>query len=617
MHLSWVTAAWSAAIAACVTIALQHVWVWVKDRSAIDHLVTAAAMLGTAGVGVCELLLMRASTPEEFAFVLRWVQAPVAVTVVALIVFVRSHLHAGRVWLFWAVIGTRVAASLVVNFLVTGGVIYSEVVRLQPVTFLGETVSTAEGIQSPWVLLGRLGTILMLAYFIDAAITIWRRGDRRRAVVVCGSMIIYGAVGVVHVALIHSGRLRSPYLLTFAFLGITAAMSYELAADVLRARDLAESLRVSEAKARESAERLGLAIRAASIVIWVWDIVKDEFWISPETRALRGFESSERITLDRYLDAVHPADRENARERIGVALAGNGIFENEYRFLGPGGERWFSVKGIVERDAGGRAVRMRGASLDITARKAAEAQLLLQREELAHLSRVTMVGELSGSLAHELNQPLTAILSNAQAAQRHLAHAAPDLGEVREILGDIVSEDKRAGEVIRRLRLLLRKGEVSHQRLDLSEVVADVMKITRSDLVSRGITASVNAAADLPAVAGDRVQLQQVLLNLVVNGCDAMAGEPVAGERRLTVRVGPESAGAVRVSVEDHGPGIPAERLTGVFEPFFTTKAQGLGLGLAVCRTIIDAHGGRIWAENNRDGSGASFHFTIPAAGPA
>ena len=157
----------------------------------------------------------------------------------------------------------------------------------------------------------------------------------------------------------------------------------------------------------------------------------------------------------------------------------------EYRIhAGDGRVRWISSHGRPRYAAGGEPDRLTGASIDVTERKASEAEVLLQRDELAHLSRVTMLGELSGSLAHELNQPLTAILSNAQAAQRHLANPNPDLAEVREILGDIVSEDKRAGEVIRRLRLLLRKGEVSHQTLDVSEVVGDVMKITRSDLVT-------------------------------------------------------------------------------------------------------------------------------------
>jgi len=365
---------------------------------------------------------------------------------------------------------------------------------------------------------------------------------------------------------------------------------------------------------QESEERLSLAIKAASIEIWVRDVERDEFWASPETHALRGYGDSEPVTFARFLSSVHTDDRERVRAAHEASLAGKREYEIEYRFLSPGGGRWVSSRGVVERDAAGNAVRVRGASLDITARKTAEAELLQQRNALAHLSRVTMVGELSGSLAHELNQPLTAILSNAQAAQRHLAGPAPDLVEVQEILKDIVAEDKRAGEVIRRLRVLLRKGEVNLQPLDLSEIVEDVLKIMRSDLVNQGVAVTIDAAAGLPAVAGDRVQLQQVLLNLVLNACDAMAGGAAAGEHRLAVRVGRDEAGGVRVSVADRGPGMTPEGLARVFEPFFTTKPHGLGLGLAVCRTIIEAHGGRIWAENNPEAPGATFHFSIPVA---
>jgi signal transduction histidine kinase len=240
-----------------------------------------------------------------------------------------------------------------------------------------------------------------------------------------------------------------------------------------------------------------------------------------------------------------------------------------------------------------------------------EVQLHQQRKELAHLSRVTMLGELSGSMAHELNQPLTAILSNAQAAQRFLARDDADLNEVRDILQDIVEQDQRAGEIIRRLRLLLKKGVVQQLPLDLNDVVQEVLKLIRSDLVNQSIAVQTVLAPDLPPVKGDRVQLQQVLLNLVMNACDAMTGNPSA-ERRLTVRTERCADGSVRVSVSDCGTGVAPEKLDQIFEPFYSTKPHGLGLGLSVCRTIIGAHGGKLWAVND-PARGAVFYFTIPA----
>ena len=224
-----------------------------------------------------------------------------------------------------------------------------------------------------------------------------------------------------------------------------------------------------------------------------------------------------------------------------------------------------------------------------------------------------MLGELSGSMAHELNQPLTAILSNAQAAQRFLAGDQADLAEVRDILADIVAEDKRAGEIIHRLRLLLKKGEVQHQPLSVNEVVLEVLKLVRSDLVNQNVAAQTELAPDLPLVHGDRVQLQQVLLNLVMNACEAMAGAGKSA-RQLTIRTDRSEDGSVRVSVADRGPGIAPEKLEQIFESFYTTKPQGMGLGLAVCRTIITAHNGKLWATS-KPGRGATLYFTLPTTG--
>jgi two-component system sensor kinase FixL len=228
--------------------------------------------------------------------------------------------------------------------------------------------------------------------------------------------------------------------------------------------------------------------------------------------------------------------------------------------------------------------------IDISERKLAELEAARQRHELAHLSRVIMLGALSGSLAHELNQPLTAILSNAQAAQKLLADGAVDVEELHQILAEIVDEDRHAGEVIRRLRVLFRKGELGHHfgNLDINEVVQDVLKLMRNDLVLHDVTVHTELAENLPAVQGDRVELQQVLLNLVLNGCEAMADcNPT--ERQLLITSGIEN-GAVHVSVTDRGGSISAGRMERVFEPFFTTKAKGMGLGLSVCRNIVEAH---------------------------
>ena len=245
-------------------------------------------------------------------------------------------------------------------------------------------------------------------------------------------------------------------------------------------------------------------------------------------------------------------------------------------------------------------------------RDVAESEVHLVRNELTHLTRVSVIGELSASLAHELNQPLTAILSNTQAAQRLMKSPQPDLDTIREILVDIASDDHRAGEVIRRLRELLKKGEPRFQRVHGAEIVDSVLRLARHDLMSREVTVTTSLESTLPPVNGDPVQLQQVLLNLVMNAADAVRSLP-ATERRIAIALSNGQESTIKMTVSDRGHGIAADHVGKVFEPFFTTKAEGLGLGLSISRTIVEAHGGRLWASNHPD-RGAILHMELPAA---
>ena len=245
-----------------------------------------------------------------------------------------------------------------------------------------------------------------------------------------------------------------------------------------------------------------------------------------------------------------------------------------------------------------------------------EDETLREQQRLAHLARVSIVGELSGGLAHELNQPLTSILSNAQAAQQALERERIDLAEVREILADIVAEDKRAGELIGRIRTLLKRQESAKQAVDMADLLKEAQCLVRSSLTSHQVTLEATLADDLPEVFGDRIQVQQVLLNLLLNACDAVKDCDPA-DRRVELRACVEGDGRmVHVSVMDHGHGIATDGLERVFDAFFTTKPTGLGLGLAICRQIVTAHGGRLWAAHN-GGRGAAFHMTLPAANTA
>jgi signal transduction histidine kinase len=284
----------------------------------------------------------------------------------------------------------------------------------------------------------------------------------------------------------------------------------------------------------------------------------------------------------------------------------------EYRYLHPAkGQRWLHHSArFAGRSAAGVGIRTYGVVRDVTPQKEAELEAQELRNNLAHLARVNTLGALSGSLAHELNQPLGIILSNAQAAQELLLQAPPDVAEVQAILSDIVAADRRAGKVIERLRTMLKHGQVSLQPIPLNQVIEEVLHLAQADLIGRGVTVVCELAPDLPPIAGDRVQLQQLILNLILNAADALATN-VPGARRLQIQTLPHQ-GSVRASVRDEGSGLPAdaERL---FLPFYTTKPNGLGLGLAICRSIVAAHRGRLWAESHPE-RGAIFHFELPAA---
>ncbi len=362
------------------------------------------------------------------------------------------------------------------------------------------------------------------------------------------------------------------------------------------------------------------------------------------------------ITDDTWLEAIHPADRDRSLAKWRASTLAGRPYENEARLRCAlsGTYHWHLVRALPVYDETGNILRWYGTFTDIDEHKRTEdalrqseaklrhfGELLEQRvterttelsranaslreeietraraeqalraleRQLSHMGRVAILGELSAALAHELNQPLTAILANARAAQRILLRDTANLTEIRAILDDIVTDDLRAGKVIRRVRALIRKGDSDLQPVVPNEIVSEVLDLAHSDLILREVSVMTRLSPTAPAVPADRVQLQQVILNLIANACDAMATNSPA-DRQLTISTNDEGS-AVRVSVSDCGTGISDDS---VFEPFVTSKEHGLGLGLAICRSIVDAHGGRMWAVNNAE-RGATFHLLLPRA---
>lgn len=357
--------------------------------------------------------------------------------------------------------------------------------------------------------------------------------------------------------------------------------------------------------------RLRLALRVARMGTWERD-VKDEKIVTDQAwQAYLGYGPEEITTDEAYFDIIHPEDREKVQKHSTIlASQSHGMHEEEFRIRTAHGQwRWVLSTGqAITRDKKGNPRRIIGVMQDVTERHDTEERLRAQREALAHVTRVSTMGELAASLAHEINQPLTAIMSNAQAGTRFLSMQAPDLKEVEDVLLDITEDAHRAGEVIRRLRSLLSKKEVEPEPVDINKLIADTCQLLNGEIVKRKVNVSLELKPDIQNAKADPVQVQQVLVNLILNACEAMTEQP--GARLLAISTRPVD-NLVMVSVADTGQGLPVEDEKKVFELFFTTKNSGMGTGLAISTSIAEAHGGTLTARN-RDNGGAEFRFTIP-----
>jgi PAS domain S-box-containing protein len=376
---------------------------------------------------------------------------------------------------------------------------------------------------------------------------------------------------------------------------------------------LVEERRMRTNVLRESEARFRAMADSAPVLIWVAGPDRGCTFFNKGWLDFTGRTMAQELG-DGWVECIHPADVGLCVASYGRAFDQRRGFSLEYRLRRHDGEyRVVLDRGVPRFAPDGAFLGYIGCADDITERKTAELQAQQHRAELAHVARMSTLGELSASLAHELNQPLTAILSNAQAAQRLLDAAPIDLAEIREILKDVVADDNRAGQVIQRLRALVKKQPPEFSALDLGTVMREVGHLVHTDAILRASQIALAVAPGLPPVWGDRVELQQVALNLLLNALEAMKDRPVE-DRQVVVQVEADGPRLVKVSVRDRGVGL-GDDIEQVFRAFYTTKSDGLGMGLSISRSIVEAHGGRLWAENNAD-RGATFSFTIPAARP-
>jgi PAS domain S-box-containing protein len=378
---------------------------------------------------------------------------------------------------------------------------------------------------------------------------------------------------------------------------------YGSSTDIEDRKRAEEELRRSEAKLVE-------AQRVSQTGSFVWNVSTGERVGSKEYYRILGYQEPHPVTFEMVLDRTHPEDRARVKHAIESAVCDGEALDYEHRLLMPDGSVKFAhVVAHAAKDQTGQLEYI-GAVVDVTATRQAEEKLHKAQTELAHVTRVTTLGELTASIAHEVNQPLAAAVANAEAGLRWLDRETPDLAAARRSIEWVINDSCRASEVIRRLRALARKSGPEKVPLDVNDVVGEAIVLVQRELSSQLVSLRTELEPSLPEILGDRVQLQQVIINLVMNGIEAM--QPIADRRReLVIRSELDETGRVRVSVTDCGVGISAENAKRLFNAFFTTKSSGMGMGLSICRSIVEAHGGRLSASPN-EGPGATFLFVLP-----
>ena len=384
--------------------------------------------------------------------------------------------------------------------------------------------------------------------------------------------------------------------------GVPSPIVRGMAHDITERKKAERELRASEERFRQLAENIREAFYLTDAKSYRL------LYVSPAYEQVWGRTCQSLYEApDSFLDAIHPDDREAVRQ----AFVNRFPFAHEYRVVRPDGTvRWIWDRRFPIHDTKGQVYRFAGIAEDITERKQAEQALRESQAELARVLRIATMGELTASIAHEINQPLTAIVTNGNFGLRELARAVPDFKGLRETMAEIVNDGTRASAVISRIRGLVNKASPQMERLDVNKVIREVLALTDNELRRGGATVQTELAADVPTVLGDRVQLQQVMLNLIINGIEAM-GMITDRPRELFIKSAKHTDG-VLVQVQDSGKGIDPEHADRIFEPFFTTKPEGMGMGLSISRSIVESHGGRLWAESGSEG--ALFQFTLPTS---
>lgn len=590
--------------AASLTLAGIHGFVWLRKRQQLASLMFCIMAASTAGMAGCELWTMHQTDMDAYAQGLQWYNVMRWLVTLALVGFIHFYLGSGRPWLEWTVCGLR-TLSLLVNFIFSPIIYYASIDQLVRIRFLGTEVTIVDGIPSPLTIIGQVSLLVLAAYLVDAT---WRstKGQHKPGAIRVGLSAVFFVLALsVQMMFALWGFVDMPIVASLFFAGILIVMGIELSEDMLRSARLAEQLKIREQELLNERKITDAIFESAPGMLYLQSAEGNMVRWNSQHERVTGY-SNEETSRMKAEDFCAELERDALKEARSTALAQGGQ-ELEFDLVRRDGRTARHFFRMVPVEVAGEP-HLVGIGIDVSSQRALTAEAERQREQMAHIARVASVSELSSSLAHEINQPLAIILSNAQAAQRLVARDNPDLKELSEILDDIVSADIRAADVIKRLRSILRQGKPALETVSPHALFDQALSMAQPDLKSANIQVSRRHSKKLPVIQADRIPIEQVLLNLIKNACEAMEDNG-AREKNLTLGCVNEG-GWLRFSVRDNGLGLNGDSEK-IFEAFHTTKPNGLGLGLTICQTIIRAHGGNLWAEANKS-HGATFYFQLP-----
>jgi len=600
--MNWLTVAWSICAGICVMLALLHILLWMKDRSKMAYLLSAVMALSAAASAIAELSLLHTQSVSAYLLIMRWQVFFVYLLLMPLLWLVSLRLDSSHRWLANLIVAIWTVA-LVINFVSPGNLVYENLDEITRYTTIwGEHYSHGVGPENPWNILANVAVLLILIYVIMASNKSWRRGEHKRTIVIGGSIVAFLLLGGIHSMLVDSGMLATPYMVSFAYLAIVLAMSYELVSDAVQVPMLSREIHANEKRWQDLLENVQLAVIAI-------DAKGCISYANPFFEKLSGYSANN--LQDKQLITLLPEDeREEFRMRIEQAMKIGPRPHSQWTVIcATGEERQLAWSAVRQNDSNGEFAGIIAVGADITERLTTQRELQQSQRELERLTRASMLGELASALAHELNQPLTAILSNSQAALRFMANDQVGFGELHDILEDIVRDDKRAGEVIHSMRAMLRKGEIKREQFDIKKAIDEVVTMLHNELDAQSIRVEIELPTDLPLISAGRVEIQQVLMNIILNAARAMQSTPTE-QRAISIQACKDEAN-ITLLITDRGSGIDPSDLPNIFTAFYSTKSANMGMGLAICKRIIEAHGGKICAENNPLG-GAVFTFTLP-----